>query len=131
MTIKGNPLYLLKDTVHALKAIRNNWITEKTKMFDFQLPHDRITRTANWHCVEELYRKSAEDIIKLSPLNYSAIYLRPIENVKLELKCLGFGVGVWDCCRFEINIWSWGRRYSIIYLFIYLICSEMVAGCQR
>ena len=79
MSKNGNTLYLLKDTVHTLNEIRNYWITEKTKMLNFQLLDETIIRTANWHYVEELYKKSAEDVIKLNPLNYSAVYPRPIE----------------------------------------------------
>ncbi len=47
-TQDGAPLFLLNDTVHILKCIRNNWITEKLKILEYKMPHEEFTRKADW-----------------------------------------------------------------------------------
>ena len=47
-TQDGTPIFLLNDTVHILKCIRNNWITEKLKILEYKMPHETFTREADW-----------------------------------------------------------------------------------
>ena len=88
MSRKGKKCYLFKDPTHILKTLRNNWYTEPTKELEFQLPDEKITRTAKWHYLEELFKKSEGDIIKNHNLTYVSIHPKPIErqNVKYVLK---------------------------------------------
>lgn len=81
------PFYLLNDTVHILKCIRNNWLTEKTQELEFRLPNEDITRVARWrHLLDLLSVDHA--LVKLSPLTEKAVRPKPIErqNVNLVLK---------------------------------------------
>lgn len=60
--------FLLYDTVHLLKCIRNNWITEKTKRF--QLAGQSV---ASFSDVVQLYNDEKDSILKTSPLTNSSV----------------------------------------------------------
>ena len=60
--------YLLFDTVHLLKSIRNNWITEKCQ----RLALDKQS-VGSFLDVKKLYEAEKDSILKTSPLTQSAI----------------------------------------------------------
>ena len=45
---QNQTLYLLFDSVHLLKCIRNNWITLPTQTIEFQPPGELTTVSAKW-----------------------------------------------------------------------------------
>ena len=61
------PFYLLNDTVHILKTIRNSWITEKTKTLEYKLPGEDAVRFAEWKFIVSLLETDC-GIVKMSPL---------------------------------------------------------------
>ena len=65
---EGRVWYLLFDTVHLLKCIRNNWITEKCQMISF----DKQSK-ASFAEVKELYEAEKDSILKTTPLTLSAV----------------------------------------------------------
>ncbi|XP_047123276.1 uncharacterized protein LOC124806427 isoform X1 [Hydra vulgaris] len=80
--------YLLNDTVHILKCIQNNWITEKLQCLKYRLLNDNDTvRLAEWKFIIQLHAADS-GIFKLSPLTQKAVSPKPIErqNVGLVLK---------------------------------------------
>ena len=44
----GTLFYVFNDTVHIVKCIRNNWLTEKTQILSYRLPNDYNLRFARW-----------------------------------------------------------------------------------
>lgn len=75
--------FLLFDTVHLLKCIRNNWITEKTKQIT--LDDDA---TASFEDVVQLYKEERDNILKTTPLTQSAVCPSKLQlqNVKHVLR---------------------------------------------
>ena len=60
--------YLLFDSVHLLKCIRNNWITEKSQ----KLSLDKES-VASFSDVKDLYKAEKDNILKTTPLTCSAV----------------------------------------------------------
>lgn len=75
--------YLLYDTVHLLKCIRNNWISEKSQMLSF----DGVV-VGNFADVKSLYKSESGSILKCTPLTRSSVYPNRLElqNVQLALR---------------------------------------------
>ena len=61
--------YLLFDTVHILKCLRNNWISEKCQ----KLSLDEKT-VGNFSDIKSLYQAEKSNILKTTPLTHSAVY---------------------------------------------------------
>ena len=61
--------YLLYDTVHLLKCVRNNWITEKC----LKLSLDGQT-VGSFSDVRALYESEKKNILKTTPLTYASVY---------------------------------------------------------
>ena len=84
LTIDGR--YLLFDFVHLLKNIRNNWLTEKSGELIF---YDGDTqKVAKWSHLCELFKAESGSLLKLSKLNETAVFPKPVErqNVSTCLK---------------------------------------------
>ena len=75
--------YLLFDTVHLLKSICNNWITEKSQ----KLSLDKES-VASFSDVKDLYKTEKDNILKTTPLTFSAVYPSnlQLQNVQHVLK---------------------------------------------
>lgn len=55
---QSQPLFLLYDTVHILKNIRNNWINPKNVTFHFpDFENPEIMKSADFSHIRELYHK--------------------------------------------------------------------------
>lgn len=61
--------YLLFDTVHILKCIRNNWITEKCQRLSLNGEF-----VGSFSDVQKLYESEKDSILKTTPLTQSAVY---------------------------------------------------------
>ena len=68
-------IFLLYDFVHILKAVRNNWITEKCQKLSFE--DDKIIKNACWSDLVDLHRGEQEHTVKLSKLTKVAIFPKP------------------------------------------------------
>ena len=73
-------IFLLFDYVHLLN-IRNNWITEKTQKLHFENDQNM---TAKWSELKCIFDFKKNQLIKLSRLNFAAIYPKPIERQKVS-----------------------------------------------
>lgn len=71
-------IFLLYDFVHLIKSIRNNWLTEKCQELFFT--YKGVSRTAKWSDLKTLFQVEKDAIIKLSKLNETAIFPKPIER---------------------------------------------------
>ena len=74
-------LYLLTDTVHILKCIRNNWYTEKLQRICLGDMED----FAEWKYLIQLYESEKDSLFKMAPLTKSAVQPSPIERQKVLL----------------------------------------------
>ena len=61
--------FLLFDSVHILKCIRNNWITEKSQ----KLSLDKKT-VGSFSDVKSLYDAEKDNVLKSIPLTFSAVF---------------------------------------------------------
>ena len=77
--------YLLFDYVHLLKNIRNNWLTERMGVLEFE--DDSIITTAKWGHLTKLYQLESDSLLKMSKLNEVAVAPKPIERQKVA-SCL-------------------------------------------
>ena len=92
------PLFLLNDTVHLLKSLRNNWLTstcaslklsaddesrEVFSHFGIKLTSDSIAR---WSDIRSLYQEQKSSILKEAPsLTFRSVNPAPIERQKVSL----------------------------------------------
>lgn len=63
-------IYLLFDTVHLFKSIRNNWLNQKNRERSFVFPHFdnyNLLLYANLSDLEKIYAKECNQIVKLAP----------------------------------------------------------------
>ena len=72
---------MLYDYVHVLKCIRNNWLTEK--MGELEYTWNGETMIAKWSVLKDLYSLESEKFPKLSKLNETAVFPKPIERQKV------------------------------------------------
>ena len=87
-------LFLLFDTVHILKSVRNNWLgqngDEKVLLFpSFPLSDGGTKMQASFAHLREVHSSEQENIVKLAPhLTFKSLYPSNLErqNVKLALK---------------------------------------------
>ena len=61
--------FLLFDTVHLLKCIRNNWITEKCQKLSF----DNNNTVGSFSDVKDLYQEEKKNVLKCTPLTQTAV----------------------------------------------------------
>lgn len=82
--VSNSPLFIINDSVHILKNIRNNWVTEKNKFLSL----DGGETVGKWSDIENMYHKDKDSVLKLTPLTNAAVYPTPIQrqNVSLALK---------------------------------------------
>ena len=85
--LTNNNIVLLFDFVHLLKCIRNNWITEKCGEIIFK-DEDEKQQIARWSDLKTLFQTEEKSLLKLSELDFVAVFPKPIErqNVKTCLK---------------------------------------------
>lgn len=84
---KSMKLYLLVDSVHICKSLRNNWITEKTKSLSLSFPPKS---PGKWKDIVELYKHDRDSVLRLTPLTNAAVFPTPIQrqNVSLVMKVI-------------------------------------------
>ena len=109
--------FLLFDTVHLLKCIRNNWIKEKTK----QLTFDKQT-VGKFEDVQDLYKKEMEGILKITTLTSSSVYTShlQLQNVKYVLQVFNEKVvaalqieGKSDTAAFIEQVLKWWKMVNV------------------
>ena len=77
--------YTLYDTIHLLKNIRNNWITEKTKTLEFLHPYTNEKIAAKWSDIVKIYKIGEKNIVQIHTLDYSTLYPNNFEKQKVQL----------------------------------------------
>ena len=79
------PIFLINNTVHILKCIRNNWITEKKQCIEYKLPNEDRIRIADWKVIIEMFETDGDAIMKTSKLTKKAVFTRHIERQNVAL----------------------------------------------
>ena len=75
--------YLLFDTVHIIKCIRNNLLTEKSQ--EIQYNFRGVTKVARWNDLELLFKAEANSLITLSRLNETTVLPKPMRDKTFQL----------------------------------------------
>ncbi|GBO13031.1 hypothetical protein AVEN_40191-1 [Araneus ventricosus] len=90
--IENEKIFILFDSVHIIKCIRNNWLNQQTANNTFQFPsfedYKKIMHASLGH-LRDIYRQESKSIIKYAPkLTFISLYPSNIErqNVGLCLK---------------------------------------------
>ena len=83
----NDPLYLLFDSIHLLKGIRNNWYTEKSQKILFKPPNSNEIVTADWLDPEYIYNLEKHNPVKRSTLSYASVHPSVFERQKVSLVC--------------------------------------------
>jgi len=88
----SRPLFLMYDTVHLFKNIRNNWLSEKQKMIEFTPSLELEASTsevptvvARWTDLKELADLEATTAVKLPTLTKASVEPSNIEKQKVSL----------------------------------------------
>ena len=90
--VNNTKIYILFDSVHILKCIRNNWLNVKSDHKTFSFPdidNIKIIHRASFTTLDRLYEmEKGATIKKAYTLNYKSIHPHSIErqNVKLALR---------------------------------------------
>ena len=109
--------FLLFDTVHLLKCIRNNWLSEKCQKISIN-----NKTTASFVDVKELYESEKGSILKTNPLTQSAVYPSrlQLQNVQHVLKVFNEKVvaslklrGCRDTANFIETILNWWNMVNV------------------
>lgn len=78
--ITGKPLFLLTDSVHLCKSIRNNWICDRTKELLFATSPEGDMRVAKWSAIEMIFKQDRNELFTQTSLTRSAVYPNNIER---------------------------------------------------
>lgn len=109
--------YLLFDTVHLLKCLRNNWITEKCQ----KLSLDNKT-VGSFSDVKNLYQAEKDNILKSTPLSFAAICPSrlQLQNVQHVLRIFNEKVvaalklqGAFETATFIQQILDWWNTVNV------------------
>ena len=79
----SEPLFLLNDTVHLFKSIRNNWFTEKSKRLTLTFRGQILT--GNWNDIISIYEKERGNPVTRTLLSFEAVFPSPIDRQKVSL----------------------------------------------
>ena len=77
--------HLICDPTHALKNIRNNWISEKTQTLKFVVPDTNVTITAKWNHLKIIYKMEQATMIKDTKLDHCSLFPNSFERKKVSL----------------------------------------------
>ena len=76
-------IFLLHDSVHLFKSIRNNWITEKNQHISFTF--DGLKFNGWWKDIIALYEKEKSAILRRTKMSHQSVYPNAIERQKVSL----------------------------------------------
>jgi hypothetical protein len=79
----GELLYLLVDTVHLMKSVRNNWLSEKCKYL--KCTFNQETSIGRWTDIRALFNKEKDNIVKRTTLSYQSCYPSNLDLQKVSL----------------------------------------------
>ena len=80
---KDGKLFLLYDHVHLMKCIRNNWLTEKCGEIVFET-ESGFAMIARWSDLRDLFKAEESKLVKMSKLNETSVYPKPIERQRVS-----------------------------------------------
>lgn len=82
-----NDTVLLYDSVHLLKNIRNNWITESHQEIMFHDPDDpsHSQKVAKWTDIIRIQQKEEKNTVRVTQLTRQSCFPSPIERQKVSL----------------------------------------------
>ena len=79
---------LLYDPVHAMKGVRNNWITEGRQELTFLLPvgdDAGCSVIGKWHDISAIQKDEMNNTVHTTLLKYQSCHPTPIERQKVSL----------------------------------------------
>lgn len=76
---------LLFDSVHLLKSIRNNWITEGRQEIEIQIPGSETPTIGKWSDICTIEAEERQMPIRTTKLDYSSCFPTPIARQKVNL----------------------------------------------
>lgn len=76
-------IFLLHDSVHILKCVRNNWLSEKTNEIKLDFPGRTVT--GRWNDIIELYNKEISNVVRRTKLKHESCYPSNFELQKVSL----------------------------------------------
>lgn len=86
---KDHKIFLLFDTVHLLKSIRNNWLNLKNESLTFSCPKwvdNDTTVHASFSDLRQIYRSEKNNLLKEAhSLSWKALYPHSLERQKVSL----------------------------------------------
>lgn len=77
--------FLIHDSVHLIKCIRNNWETEKTKVIDFIPPNRSDSVSASWSDIVALYKSEEQNVVRRTNLSHESVYPTNIQKTNVNL----------------------------------------------
>ena len=92
----SRPWFLLYDTVHLFKSIRNNWYTEKCKSLSLD-----GKSVGNFSDIQALYETEKGSILKSTPLTSSSVYPSRLQLQSVQLVVNVFNDKVVSALRLE------------------------------
>ncbi|GFS18677.1 transposable element P transposase [Elysia marginata] len=82
---QARPMFLLFDSVHLIKNVRNNRITEKCQKLSYPAGNDEL-KVADWSAIDELQKpKETNAAVKLSKLTKASVQPTNQEKQKVSL----------------------------------------------
>lgn len=82
---EGQPIFLLYDTVHIIKSVRNSWISEQDRELLFRSFQSENAKLARWKCVESLCVENDQPLHAQAKLSAKAAHPNPMERQSASL----------------------------------------------
>lgn len=76
--------FLLHDSVHLFKCLRNNWLSEKLREIEFSIP-GKSQVIARFEHIRDLYKSECEKVVRRTPLTRTACFPSNLELQKVNL----------------------------------------------
>ena len=73
------------DTTHLMKNIRNNWVSEITRTFEFLDPDTNEKIVAKWVDLIHIYKAEENNIVRKITIDYQTLYPNNFERQKVQL----------------------------------------------
>lgn len=78
-------LYLLFDTIHLFKNLRNSWVTEKMKKLHYNDPLTNEDMFAEFKDIIAIFLREKDLIVRQTKLTYSTVYDTNFDKQKVDL----------------------------------------------
>ena len=94
-------MHLFYDTIHLMKNIQNNWITEKTKTLKFLDPYTNEKVIAKWADIVYIHKVEENNFVRQINIDYSTLYPNNFEKQKVQLVVNVFNEKTVACLKIQ------------------------------